>query len=329
MSVLQPGISDNVFLSLIITTYKRNEWLKECLASIQESVAEYRSKGGLQNIEIVVTDDDTAQQVGVLDEFIEKFGHLNVIFSHNINTVNLGDYFNRNNGISLSKGDWVKFIDDDDIIYPWSISFMIDKLEESANANTVIFYLRDGFRHLKFPVELKQNEVFDFHYLKFGLFHCSLVSAVFRRSDLNKVGCFKFKRFYGDFQIFHDMALQGTFKIYPIELGWYRVHEMQESNFNRRNARIVFNYHLFTFNFFLKNGNGNDYLLSIKKYCTATVKYAIKTFDWFLFRQALQLLRYINIEIKGSDTDKARLRSHWETYYRQQIVFSNNELVAH
>jgi glycosyltransferase involved in cell wall biosynthesis len=314
-----------VFLSLIITTHKRNDWLAECLQSIFTSINSYKDKGGALKIEIVVSDDDPQQSTFDIQTWIQKFETLNVDFVYHINTQNLGDYFNRNNGITIARGKWIKFIDDDDLVYEWTVPFILDKLNTVGNANTVIFYLRDNFRHLQFPVVLKdKSEIFDFHYKHHGLFHCSLVSAVFKRDDLLQKGGFKFKRFYGDFQIFHEMASNGCFYIYPIELGWYRTHPEQESNNNRRMVRIRFNYLLYSFNYFLQSKDEDHrYMNVLLKDTFAYIKHATKRADTPLLKRAFQIRSYIK---KFMSDSKGFDRNEWNKFYETEMRFSNNAL---
>jgi len=141
----------DVFLSFIITTYKRNEWLGECLTSIYNSIQLYQ-KVGDKELEIVISDDDPQQSEFPIKEWQINFSKIGVQFSYNINRENFGDYFNRNEGVKRSSGKWIKFIDDDDLVYDWSVPFIVEKLLTSKDANTVIFYLRDTFSHLQFPV---------------------------------------------------------------------------------------------------------------------------------------------------------------------------------
>lgn len=317
----------NVYLSLVITTYKRNHWLQECLESILTSIQSYQRSGGNEAIEIIVCDDDTTQRSFPIDDWKNRFNAYHTAFYYQINQKNLGDYFNRNAGIKKSSGKWVKFIDDDDLIYDWTVSFIIEKLFASANANTVIFYVRDNFRHLKFPIVLNEAEIFKFHYSQYGLFHCSLVSAVFLRADLVKSGGFKFKRFYGDFQIFHDMAVKGCFYIYPIELGWYRMHENQESGNNRDNVMIRFNYLVYSFHFFMQNPPFGDIILKqLQNDCKAYIKHALKRFDVILLRKAIRLY----VIMQGSSKSKKPFevdREQWFGFYQKQLQFSNNAIV--
>ncbi len=312
----------DIFLSFIITTYKRNEWLGECLTSIIASIEYYQNAGGNKQLEIVICDDDPQQCEFPIDKWSVAFANMGVQFIYSINKVNLGDYFNRNEGIKKTSGKWIKFIDDDDLVYEWSVPFIVEKLLHSQQANTVIFYLRDNFRHLQFPVVLKNEEIFDFHYRQYGLFHCSLVSAVFLRADIIAKGGFKFKRFYGDFQIFHDMAANGCFFIYPIELGWYRMHPEQESNNNRKMVRIRFNYLIYSFNYFINSDITNESYLNVLLHDSFVyLKHAAKRRDQGLLKDGWKLRRFIKAYMQNEQAFKI---ANWQLFYDEQMSFQNN-----
>lgn len=318
----------NIFFSILIATFKRNQWLEECLASVEQSIKNYQHSGGTELMEILVCDDDPNQQEFDYQKWNSRFSALNTKFIYLVNKENQGDYFNRNTGIIASSGKWIKFIDDDDTIYDWSISFIIDKLKLAIEPNVVIFYLRDNFRHLHFPVELKNEEIFKFHYLEYGLFHCSLVSAVFLKEDMLKVGGFKFKRFYGDFQIFHEMARNGCFSIYPLELGWYRMHEAQESNNNRKSAQIRFNYLLYSFNYLvmMESVDSDKYMKKIKNESYAFLKHAIKKIDTSLFFNLLRLY-FFTLLHKRNKVDRG-YEKKWQSFYHRQMCKYGNQIIT-
>ncbi len=318
--------SESVFLSIIITTFKRDVWLMECLNSVFLSCENYYKFGGDKLIEIIICDDDSSKINSKLSEFEVKFERIGVQFIYFLNKSNLGDYFNRNNGIDLASGTWVKFIDDDDLIYEWAIDFMISRLEDSADINTFIFYMRDNFRHEKFPIVLEGFEIYKFHYLQYGIFHCSLVSAVFLRSELIKNGKFSFKRYYGDFEIFHKMAKNGIFKIFPIELGWYRIHESQESNNNRKLIRIRFNYLLFSLNYFLNNNFAKQYYKILLKDSWSYMKQSRIGIDFGLFFDAFYVFKILLIKAIGVSFININTLK-WEKFYKKNIRFGSNDFI--
>lgn len=315
-------------LSIVITTFKRNDYLFECLDSIYASISYYRSnsKNNFNQIEIVITDDDPKQTKEFIQEINSKYEkrdeRCRLIYHKNL--INKGDYFNRNIGINLASGQWLKFIDDDDLIYDFSINYILSAIEQNhkkLNLNTIIFYLRDNFRHLKFPISLDSEGVLDFHYLNYGLFHCSLVSAVFKREELLNSGGFFCKRFYGDFFILNKLAIAGEFIIYPMELGYYRMHENQESGYNRKHDEIRFNYILITADLISKLDYYEKYRSIIKNDNFNFLKRGVKTLNLNLIINSTKLYFYLKSEksIKNN-------QSGWNKFFKKNISIYGNEI---
>ena len=106
-------MSENIKVSVVIATYKRDEELKRAL----ESLIGQTYKG----FEVVLVDDsDDAQWQKKVEEIVkqaEPFLNIKLI----INTSNLGSAASRNKGIENSSGEYITFLDDDDVYMPEKI----------------------------------------------------------------------------------------------------------------------------------------------------------------------------------------------------------------
>lgn len=89
----------NSLVSVIIPTYKRPEWLECAIESIKHQ--------DYSNIEIIVIDDNSWEYT---KEVAQKFP--DVIFLRNES--NMGCGYSRKRGLSIAKGKYIVFIDDDD-----------------------------------------------------------------------------------------------------------------------------------------------------------------------------------------------------------------------
>lgn len=115
----------DILVSVIIATYRRNEELKNALESI--SVQTH------PNIEIVVVDDnfDTEQSKQVA-EIVSCFStrHPSLSVKYICNKKNLGSALSRNEGIYIATGDYICFLDDDDVYLPCRIKNQLDAMLE-------------------------------------------------------------------------------------------------------------------------------------------------------------------------------------------------------
>lgn len=109
-------------VSVVVATYKREEALKNALNSLE--------KQSYKNIEIVLVDDNANEKwntnvESIIQEYQER---CNIIYIQN--AVNKGSAKSRNIGIKASKGEYITFLDDDDIYLPDKIKNQIKHMLE-------------------------------------------------------------------------------------------------------------------------------------------------------------------------------------------------------
>ena len=92
-------------ISICIPTFNGEKYLKECFDSVLAQ--------SYKNVEIIVVDDgSTDDTVSIIEEYIKR--DQRIIFSKNLS--NLGLVANWNKCLDLAKGEWIKFVFQDDII---------------------------------------------------------------------------------------------------------------------------------------------------------------------------------------------------------------------
>jgi len=92
-------------ISIIVPVYNVEKFLRECLDSIINQT--------YKNIEVICVDDGSTDDSGIIcDEYAMKYSNIKVI--HKING-GLSDA--RNVGIKVSTGEYLAFVDSDDVIY--------------------------------------------------------------------------------------------------------------------------------------------------------------------------------------------------------------------
>ena len=106
----------NEMVSVIVPTYRRDESLKKALFSL--------AKQTYKNIEIILVDDnDDERWNAIVEDVVHAFRQskpdVSMIFA--VNKPNQGSAKTRNKGISLASGQYITFLDDDDIYLPRKI----------------------------------------------------------------------------------------------------------------------------------------------------------------------------------------------------------------
>jgi glycosyltransferase involved in cell wall biosynthesis len=110
-------------VSVIIPVYNRSKLLGEALSSI--SAQKYR------HFEVIIIDDGSVEAI---DQVVENFKNANdaqVIF---IRQANAGPGAARNRGLAAAHGDFVAFLDSDDLWYPEMLQAAVEVLEMNPAA---------------------------------------------------------------------------------------------------------------------------------------------------------------------------------------------------
>lgn len=110
-------------VSVIIPSYQSKDTVVETIESVLNQ--EYN------DIEIIVVDDGSTD--GTSGYLIERFGEKIILFRQD----NKGLSGARNAGLSISKGEFIQFLDADDLIYPNKIRCQVDFLRTNIHVDIV------------------------------------------------------------------------------------------------------------------------------------------------------------------------------------------------
>ena len=109
---------DEKLVSVIIPAYNIEDYIGRCLDSIISQT--------YKNLEIIVVDDGSKDHTGeILDNYAKKDRRIKVIHKENGGVSSA-----RNKGIEVAEGDYIGFIDGDDLIEPGMYKTLVDLLEE-------------------------------------------------------------------------------------------------------------------------------------------------------------------------------------------------------
>ena len=114
-----------VSVSVIIATYRRDESLKKAIESVINQTYD--------SVEIIVVDDNAdARWNKIVEDVIKPF---NTIFpiKYIQNRINKGSAETRNIGIKSAKGEYITFLDDDDIYLPNKIKNQVKHMLEKGS----------------------------------------------------------------------------------------------------------------------------------------------------------------------------------------------------
>lgn len=128
-------------ISIVVPVYNVEHYLEECLKSILAQT--------YKDSEIILVDDGSTDNSGKLcDKYSNKFDFISVIHKQNE-----GVNFARRDGFIASRGDFIAFVDSDDILAPDYIATHIDLINKTFADITV------GKTHNFYGESLSQNEI--------------------------------------------------------------------------------------------------------------------------------------------------------------------------
>lgn len=133
-----------MFISIIIPVYKVEKYLHQCINSIlKQKFKEY---------EIILIDDGSPDSCpSICDEYAKKNERIKVVHQENSGVSNA-----RNTGLKIAKGDFIMFLDGDDIMTEESLIKVYELIKEK-NSDLFIF----AYNELYSENELKHISIID------------------------------------------------------------------------------------------------------------------------------------------------------------------------
>jgi len=186
MNIL-PDTTEKEKVSVIIPTYNSEKYIIESIQSVLNQT--------YTNIEIIVIDDGSTDKTG---ELISSLKKENIRY---IRTENQGNYFARNRGIIESKGEFIAFLDSDDIWLENKLDKQIDLIRNNpdigfCSTGFTIFFDQNPEQHYLDYNYYCKHDVTDFTKFINLLLRNNFVatsSLIIRKECIDKIGLFDTK----------------------------------------------------------------------------------------------------------------------------------------
>ncbi len=217
-------------VSVVVPVYCSSEAHEGYLAETLESVAAQSYRG----FETVIVDDASPRDISGLLSRFEAVLHPNLV-THNSN---LGQAASRNDGLRAAHGEFVAFLDHDDIWMPDKLARTVPVFEEKPSAN-LVFSAVEIVGYSEALNKIDQSTIPpcpDFEwFFRHGNFVITTSAAVVRRVALLDAGGFDPRYTTSDdFDAWLKLLMSGSAAYVPERLVRYRLHE---SNLNYRVVR--------------------------------------------------------------------------------------------
>jgi len=201
-------------ISVIIPYFNAKEWIAETLESVL--------KQDIKDLEIIVVDDGSTDGAG---SFISKFPLVRYI-----RTENRGPSKARNLGIELAKGEFIQFLDADDLLANGKLKTQLTALKNTeadiAYGDWQKLIKESKTKYIKGEIVKRQMQNPQIEL--FVDFWAPAAVYLFSRSIVKKVGGFRENLpVIQDARFVLDCALEGASFVYCQGLmGYYRVHNV-------------------------------------------------------------------------------------------------------
>ena len=189
-------------ISVIIPVYRVEKYLKRCIDSVLRQT--------FQDFECILVDDGSTDGSGDLcDRYVQAYSNFSVIHKQNGGLSSA-----RNAALDIAKGDFLCFLDSDDMLHPQALELML-KVAESSSADMVSSKLSEfSSQSVETPVidnvytrKLQQHEVITQLYpTLFGEISVTACGKLYRKEVFENLR-FPEGEIYEDLHIYLDVLL--------------------------------------------------------------------------------------------------------------------------
>jgi glycosyltransferase involved in cell wall biosynthesis len=218
---------DGPLVSVLMTAYNRERYIGEAIESVLAS--------HYPHFELIIVDDgSTDATVAIAKSYATKDPRVMV----HINEKNLGDYPNRNRAASHARGEYLKYLDSDDLIYRHGLQALVDFMEQDQEVAMGISY-KQNITHRPFPWIMDPSESLRHHFFIEGFLDAAPTGTIIRRECFETLGGFSGKRMIGDLEFGLKTAKRYKIMLLPPALAFWRNHGDQEVFFGIDNNMYV------------------------------------------------------------------------------------------
>ncbi len=204
-------IENNPIISILMTAFNRQEFISEAIESVLSST--------FNDFELIIVDDCSKDRTFEIAKSYEAKDNRVKVY---VNEQNLGDYPNRNKAASYAKGKYIKYVDADDMVYPYGLEYIVKYMESYPQADWGLTDINQDDNAI-FPYLLNDIEIYKSHYFTVGnIFSKAPSSLVIKKSFFNETKGFINLKMIGDTEYFYRLALNSTLLIMPYGFMWCR-----------------------------------------------------------------------------------------------------------
>jgi glycosyltransferase involved in cell wall biosynthesis len=215
----------NPLVSVLMTVYNREMYIAEAIESVLNSK--------YTNFELIIVDDcSTDNSVEVAKTYERQDNRVKIY----MNNKNLTDYPNRNCAAGYANGKYIKYLDSDDVLYPFGLDILVNRMEANPEAALGLVKII-GFNQ-PFPILLSPEESYRYSFLKGKfLFGNAPSSVIIRRDAFERLGRFSGLNQLGDMECWLKMAAHYPIILIEGQVAFSRDHPESEKYKDNEGAK--------------------------------------------------------------------------------------------
>lgn len=211
---MTPETPDTPLISIAMVTYNSAAYVGAAIESILSS--------SYTHFELILADDRSTDNTW---EIVTSYADPRI---HAVrNEKNFGEYANRDQCLKLAKGDYLIYIDGDDLLYPHGLEFMVRMVTAFPECGMALMYPYD--KRVFLPVTLSSRNYYLNYYFGNGLLDVAFTNTLFRTALLREIGGIPVQYKSGDDYVRLRVAALTDTLIISDQLTWWRISPGQAS----------------------------------------------------------------------------------------------------
>jgi glycosyltransferase involved in cell wall biosynthesis len=202
-------------VSVVMTAYNRASFIGAAIESVLAQT--------FTDFELIVVDDKSTDETLTTASRYASDSRVRLVAGE----LNRGDYPNRNYAATFARGEFLKYHDSDDIMYPHCLSVMVPALETEPRAQFAL----SGSRYWPggpSPMLLTPRLAYQREFLGSGMFQFGPACALFRTEFFRSIGGFTLAGTASDYVFWAKACAHANVLLVAGDLFYYRVHAGQE-----------------------------------------------------------------------------------------------------
>lgn len=203
-------------VSVVITAYNREKYIAQAIESVLAQT--------FTDFELIIVDDCSRDNTVAIARSYVSDPRVRI----HVNDRNLGQFPNRNHAATYARGDFLKFHDSDDILYPHCLEVMVRALDSEPRAVFAVSCFKRWVGGpcpvLSTPTQTYQRDLLGAE----GIMWSAPGHLLFRTGVFRDLGCFPQLGAFSDSVFLVRACARVSVVLVPADLFWYRAHPQQE-----------------------------------------------------------------------------------------------------